>query len=334
MERICVLCNTSKTCFGGWHRFEQKEDGTFHSGTIDWIISKPSIPLEKTKNRMYLCNACWSPNFHAFRKIKPGGKKKGPKHKRNEEEEDEEEEERERISFELRIKEEEEEKLRKIKETEERLKKIREEEEIRIKEEQERKQLLKQEEQKRNKIKDQNAILKEKDKKHKKTKNYVVRNDRSCIICNTNSTCKNGWNTFKLRDGKFYNGTTIEWIISTPIISNEDLQKDMWTCNACWNKNYWAFRRLRDQENGINVEGHMPLKKRKIILQSIKQKEMSVDAFIADSSRNDNSVEEELMEINSQRILDSLGKERISQEELSCMSNDHNVVGAAPLWRN
>jgi len=116
MERICVLCNTSKTCFGGWHRFEQKEDGTFHSGTIDWIISSPIIPSEKTKDRMYLCNACWSPNFHAFRKIKPGGKKKGPKHKRSEDDEDEDEKvKRAKIDHELKIMREEEEKLKKNK---------------------------------------------------------------------------------------------------------------------------------------------------------------------------------------------------------------------------
>jgi len=113
MERICVLCNTSKTCFGGWHRFEQKEDGTFHSGTIDWIISSPSIPSEKTKDRMYLCNACWSPNFHAFRKIKPGGKKKGPKHKRSDDEEEDEKVKRARSDQDLRIMREEEEKLKK-----------------------------------------------------------------------------------------------------------------------------------------------------------------------------------------------------------------------------
>jgi len=163
-------------------------------------------------------------------------------------------------------------------------------------------------------------------------KNYVLRANRSCIICNANSTCKNGWNTFKLRDGKFYNGTTIEWIISTPLITSEDLQKDLWTCNACWNKNYWAFRRLRDQENKLNnVAEHMPLKKRKFIFQSLNQDEMNT--LIAEVDKTD-VTDEEMMEMHSHKILETLGKRQKAEEEIeekTSMSinniNDHNIVG-------
>jgi len=159
---------------------------------------------------------------------------------------------------------------------------------------------------------------------------YVLRTERSCIICNTHSTNKSGWNTLNLRDGKLYNGTTIEWIISTPIITSEDLQKDMWTCNACSSKNYWAFRRLRDQENKIsNIAEHMPLKKRKIIFQSLNQE---MNTIIAGVDKTDQVLDEEMLEMHSHKILETLGNRKSAEEDKASVSisnsiNDHNIVG-------
>jgi len=116
------------------------------------------------------------------------------------------------------------------------------------------------------------------------------------------------------------------------MITSEDLQKDMWTCNACWNKNYWAFRRLRDKESRINnIAEHMPLKKRKFIFQSLNQDE--VNTLIAEVDKTDET-DEDLMEMHSHKILETLGKRHKLQEEIEekpslsiSNINDHNIVG-------
>jgi len=94
----------------------KKKTGLFILEPLIGLFQALLSHLKKTRDRMYLCNACWSPNFHAFRKIKPGGKKKGPKHKRSEDDEDDDEKvKRAKIDYELRTMREEEEKLKKNK---------------------------------------------------------------------------------------------------------------------------------------------------------------------------------------------------------------------------
>jgi len=104
----------------------------------------------------------------------------------------------------------------------------------------------------------------------------------------------------------------------------------MWTCNACSSKNYWAFRRLRDQENKIsNIAEHMPLKKRKIIFQSLNQE---MNTIIAGVDKTDQVLDEEMLEMHSHKILETLGNRKSAEEDKASVSisnsiNDHNIVG-------